>query len=174
MKINRINNLLISSIILFALGCGKDDEDNKLVPLCTNSSFLNMYNENNSYILPNAFTPDGDGRNDGLKLLTTDTNITDFNMTIYDDATNELVFEANNYDSKWFAPNTNGYKYSVLISFKGNNDYLIDTCCSIYRIETIPGKWCIPVNEDSSKYVFPDQVDIYTGSLYSTTQVFCD
>jgi gliding motility-associated-like protein len=62
------------------------------------------------FILPNIFTPNGDGNNDYLKLDIT--NVTEFVIVILD-AKSNVVFKSEDIDFKWDGTNLNGDKLPI-------------------------------------------------------------
>ena len=70
-------------------GCGKD----------TLTATVNLTACSCQLLLPNAFTPDGDGRNDSFRPLHA-CEMTEFQMVIYD-RLGEMVYRSNSPDTGW-------------------------------------------------------------------------
>lgn len=173
------NGLLFLALAILVTACGKGDShdnhkiDEPLTPKCEGSSHLRIRNSSFSYALPTAFTPNGDGINDAYRPEATSANVTNYHIVIYDDVANKIVFESNSMNIIWDGSGSTDYKHSVMLHFNDEFGNKVDTCTYLYRLLSENG--CAKVVlADTSKYVFPDQLDPSTGeAFYKSVEKFC-
>jgi gliding motility-associated-like protein len=67
---------------------------------CTGSDSVQLKNCDSALYVPNAFSPNGDGKNDVFRVVSTGDNVSDFSMLIYD-RWGELVFQTTDIHSGW-------------------------------------------------------------------------
>ncbi len=161
-----IKNILIAAfvlIILTNLGCGKSEHnDPKPVDVknCDNLiTDTTGTGDKALLVMPNAFTPNGDGNNDVYRPITKD--IATINFSIYD-INNNVVYNTTTLREGWTpapaAANTSAtYYYRIQATTAGNHQ--IGTCGSVHLITCLP--------KDSLRYLyFGDQLSPdYTFSL---------
>lgn len=171
--------LALSAVLLLAMCKKEKNEDPQkideiLAPSCNATGYLNHQSTGFSFALPTAFTPNGDGKNDGYTAVANSANVTEYLIKVFDNATNTVVFQSTSMNIGWDGNSSTGYRHTVLIHFKDPNGNVVDTCSYIYKLSS-NGTTCVnAVVADSSKYVFPDELDPANGlSVYQTSETFC-
>ncbi|HTN45926.1 MAG TPA: gliding motility-associated C-terminal domain-containing protein [Flavipsychrobacter sp.] len=177
-KMRKYTPLWVAGFTLLLNACGKDDSDHHkiddpLTPKCEGSSHFRFRDSSFSYALPTAFTPNGDGINDGYRPEATNADVTEYHIVIYDDVANKTVFESNSMNMIWDGSGSTGYKHSVLLHFTDEFGNKVDTCTYLYKLSSEEG--CTKtIAADRAKYIFQDQLDPETGeALYQTVETFC-
>jgi gliding motility-associated-like protein len=152
---------------------------------CPSGNVLVQGSTNNKgFIFPNAFTPNGDGRNDRFRLVTNDSNaLRDYLIDIktpqgktihsvtkttptwdgFDNATNTF-HPTGKYSIEYFIILDNGTAAGA--EFKGQ------TCLTLLRGGTQPN--CVTPLEDWHNYLLEDMIEPITLTTpYSTSENFC-
>ncbi len=95
--------------------------------------------DNAKIFMPNAFTPNGDGRNEMIRPVLV--NITSFIFTIYD-GNNNIVFTSSAPSQGWSTSTSlnNFETYYYKIQATTNNNHQIGMCGELYKLS------CMPVN----------------------------
>ena len=114
--------------------------------------------DNAKIYMPNAFTPNGDGRNDIIRPILQ--NITAFTFTIYD-GNNNIVFTSSTPLQGWTTTVTaNSFEtYYYKIQATTNNSHKIGMCGELYKLSCRPSS--------SPTLYFEDQLT--TGGFTGTT-----
>ena len=176
----RIFGLAISVIIasLF-VGCNKSNTPISGLPEAC-SHYLGFIDPLSNYrlIVPTAFTPNGDGKNDIARLQ--GINLTNGVYTVAR-LNGEVLFESiNPFIQGWDGKDQNGNMatdplYQVRIRFNSGQRN-IDTCSYLYLLTNggTPGGCIHYGTADTSKLVFEDEVDPATGATpFTTAEVLC-
>lgn len=168
-------------LMLTAAACNKKDDrtpvnntDAALEKACGNP-FRQPY-DTTFYVLPTAFTPNGDGKNDLYWIQGIHPPFTGFTMAIYR-TTGSKVIQIKSVDTYWDGRDSLGqmctdYKYFVKLKYS-DGSRLVDTGTYVYMLS---GNTCVKrVVADTLKYHFADQFDLSKGSFqYPTNEVFCN
>ena len=184
---NRLASLFSTIVIAGTIGatifgCSSKDKTTVTVPPTADFKTKKalVYTDSAFVIsLPTAFTPNGDGINDGYFPVSTHLTNTHFQLTI-STLSGTVVYQSNDFSAAWNGKTTTGatatdYKYNVAISFstlKGKN---VDTSTYLYLVPTNKTTFCASfVPTDTAYYIFPDQLDIATGhKTYNTNETVC-
>jgi CHU_C Type IX secretion signal domain len=124
-----------------------------------------------SYFLPNAFTPNGDGVNDLLRLVYTNVDTANTTMQIWRiDGTEVFNGKAR---AAWDGTDKNGKicaagKYSVSLKIKPVDGAEADFCACVTLFRPVG---CIKDNPQD--YQFEDQIKPGDGVTWPTHEVFC-
>lgn len=138
----------ISALFLF-FQCEKDiDQYPHCIGLVTDTTGTG---DNARIYIPNAFTPNGDGKNDGIRPLTS--NIASISFTLYDDRFN-TVFSTTTIGQGWNAAvySPTFIKYYYKIQATTNSNHQIGMCGEILQIS------CYPHGRPASSFYFEDQL----------------
>lgn len=167
--------LILIATLTFA-ACNKSEERHNT---CTcASSFTNFYRNNDTFTLANAFTPNGDGRNDFVKLIRNyGFSVNNYEMAVYK-WDNVLVYKTNDYRAGWNGKDFQGNelpeeKYTVRIKFTADDSSKIEHCgcISLLRPEAFTG--CITMF--GMGYQFEDQYSDSTRLFtYPTGERACN
>lgn len=90
----------------------------------TISTFIILKNSTDDIIIPNAFTPNGDGKNDFFKINIS--NYTSYDLKIFD-RNGRIIFQSNNAENAWngtFAGkkcNADSYYWTLNYKFENGN-----------------------------------------------------
>ena len=126
--------------------------------------------------LPTAFTPNGDGVNDGFSPIATHLGSSHYQLTITT-LSGTVVYQTTDNTLAWNGRSTTGatltdYKYNVAISFSTARGRNVDTSTYLYLVPTT--NTCARfVWADTSFYAFPDQLDTNGMRAYLTNEVVC-
>ncbi|MBS1644966.1 MAG: gliding motility-associated C-terminal domain-containing protein [Bacteroidetes bacterium] len=128
------------------------------------------------FALPNAFTPNGDGRNDYFRPIAS-TNLTSFSMTIMDNDGNVVFRTIDRYTQGWDGRNS-GYmlasgKYGVNFQFVTTNGDRVNQnyCIALLSYNTSN---CIP-RDLGDQYFFENQYDPVTlQPIYGSGEIICN
>ena len=137
-----------------------------------------------SFIMPNAFSANGDGRNDRFRLVCSDTAaIRSMSVRIIDGGGNVITTLRSPADS-WDGYNVNkgdyypaGYyrvDYGIDLHGGTGEDAVLNghICLKLYRSDS--GKTCINAINGPKGDVFEDQVDPATSNFpYTTAESYC-
>lgn len=132
-------------------------------------------------IIPTAFTPNGDGKNDMLRPVINgpDSSISGFHFSVTD-RTGATIYETTDlHDSGWDGygyidgKRANDYNYSANLTYTYAGK-TTDTCSYIFCLRMDANNCPIAVTKDVSKYRFEDQYDMSIGeSVFPTNEIFC-
>ncbi|MBA3827849.1 MAG: gliding motility-associated C-terminal domain-containing protein [Taibaiella sp.] len=126
------------------------------------------------YVLPTAFTPNGDGRNDIYRLVGLHLHLDSSKLVIWD-SLGLPVFNGS-AKSGWDGTRTDGSKaapgnYRVAARIVKENGTAIDVCSQV-TILVYSENGCIVGNPND--YILEDQIDLYTGvAAYHSQDIFC-
>jgi len=128
--------MLLSTILLFT-NCHKSDDP--LSPINCNGLVTDTLGtgDNAKIYMPNAFTPNGDGRNDIIRPIFQ--NITSFSFTIYD-GNNNIVFTSSVPLQGWSTTvAANSFEtYYYKIQATTSNSHQIGKCGELYKLSCRP------------------------------------
>lgn len=167
--------LLLSAMLLLGVACKKKkDPDATPLPATCNDVPMQIMMAGDTAILANAFTPNGDGKNDYIFLISGGNPVTG-NMHIY--WNDSLVFTTTDLSSitaGWSGYTATGdtfpngiYKAHLTLNMGGGT---IDTnqCFWLLRPAGVGG--CI--DSTGKNLFFPDQFG--NGNIYATGENFCN
>ncbi|MEO6833328.1 MAG: gliding motility-associated C-terminal domain-containing protein [Chitinophagaceae bacterium] len=163
--------ILLSLVTLSA--CNKDVAGGGA---CSLGNQAYIFNQGGAkFALPNAFTPNGDGRNDYFRPISS-TGLTNLSMTITDKGGNVVFRTIDLYTQGWDGKNS-GYllesgKYAVNFQFTTvNGDHVNQSLCIALLAYSAAN--CIP-RVMGETYYFGDQFDPVTlQPIYATAENFC-
>lgn len=151
----------ILSILLasFLFSSCDDDEVQPYPETCTVQDQRSHPNNDSARLfIPNAFTPNNDGINDGFGPLTYDITAIDF--TVFD-VSGTTVFHTTQVGQPWLPSTATAgaqYTYQVIATAVGGDQ--MSWCGSVYALP------CIPAGIDRSRLIFGDQFDPATPEGY--------
>lgn len=161
--------------------CGKDPNDVQQPPAppvhcsdCAGNIIASPDVEGSYAFLPNAFTPNGDGKNDYLRFVSANIQPGSFNIEIYNEK-QDLVGMRGVPDYAWDGKDMGGAKmpagdYPVKIRYKTRDGREVNTCTCIKLLEyNIDG--CIVTH--GQQLYFEDQLDTQNGFIYDTGETLC-
>ena len=155
--------LPILCIMLLFIACKKDiptsDIGNREIIISQDSCVA---------FLPNAFSPDGNGRNDALRPIMFNVNDANFTFTVRN-LKQKILFTTNKKTDVWSAAGQPEGEYIVTIkgTFSCGNSFEEHTCVNLFRE-------CIPQYLDVNKLVFESMFDPITASaVYVSGEVRC-
>ena len=168
---NHINTLILLGIVIFA-GCKKNDVS---FPCNCDKKPLNYAKDSSRIVMPNAFTPNNDGRNDRFLIIKHENIVGNFELTVYQDG--QPVFTTTSSIVGWDGSDNNGdtiksgrYYYKINFTTASGNAEELCGCVHLFRF-ALGG--CMKINNPSD-YYFHDQFDRETGELkYDTGEKFC-
>ena len=157
-------------------GCGDDEDDDNPTPGSDcNSAALVFTNSGDTVVLPNAFTPNGDGLNDRLYLLHGTNDSLSGSLTVYQQGNQIFATDQINYAS-WNGTNSSGvvlpegtFQVRLKLNLDDGGTYEDTRCVRLIN----PGvSGCI----DTSMYRFEDQYGINGNGgvqTFQTGEVAC-
>jgi hypothetical protein len=168
---------LLSLVLLTALitwNCKKHNTNNALCTTCSEAKISHMADaaDSTTYFVPNAFTPDGDGRNEVYYLTYANLVVDSSTLTIWDMTGKELYSKTIN--NKWDAKDMSGNRvgagnYPVHVKLKTVGGTTLEFCTCVTILQYTGN--CIKTN--GITYYFPDQVDPTNGFAWPTTETLC-
>ena len=170
----------ICTVASFILACNPDNPtpvpaDSQCV--CS-GNYYRYTGGGDTVSLANAFTPNGDGRNDMVHLLSNQ-SLSNFSLTIYKGA--QSVFTTTSQSVRWDG-RTNGSvstlpagDFVARIRFTNGAGQAVNDCMCIHLLATNTAAHCIDRNGNNpATLYFEDQFDPATGTLiYSTGESIC-
>ena len=163
------------ALLLLMASCSKNDEPGN--GFCyTADSYYVFAQGGGKLILPNAFTPNSDGRNDLFRPIGA-AGIATYSLSILDMNGNSIYHSADPFDFGWDGRYYSGIpapegKYAVYIQFKTVNGDVVDRNICLTLLDYGGGN-CI-YRSSTGNYYFEDQIDPSTGTvLYSTMETYC-
>jgi gliding motility-associated-like protein len=168
---------LLVVFTVFIAACKKNSDDtDKVYTLPTECNHMISVRDSLDFYLPNAFTPNGDGRNDVYRLFGfLDQSYAHFRMSI-SRLNGQQVFETTNMTAGWNGKDFNGniptdYLYKVNIKGTSPSTLLIDSCTYVYMFSDT----CVPQGiVDLTTLRFEDMFDPATGATpYLTGENIC-
>ncbi|XZF14301.1 gliding motility-associated C-terminal domain-containing protein [Chitinophagaceae bacterium MMS25-I14] len=170
--------VLVALGAVFVLSSCKKSDSSSSSNMCSSPAFF--YRDSAvTVVMPNAFTPNGDGKNDVFHVVCTHPDtLTNFSLTVYNQS-GGIEFQTTTPHTGWaptaytvFSQAT--YQYSVSLHFTSPTGRTIDTCEVLYRLPVINGCNIAKDTADVHKFVFEDQVDAATAqSPYPTGDNIC-
>ena len=129
------------------------------------------------YFVPTAFTPNGDGLNDIFRVTFHNLVADSSTITIWDLNGKEVYagyVSTNNHANGWDGTDFSGNKcpaglYPVYVQLLTNKGIIVNECTSVTLLQ-YTGK-CIKGN--AAAYKFEDQINVDSGFVYQTNDVFC-
>jgi gliding motility-associated-like protein len=162
-------------MLIFFQQCKKGGDDHGHTTICMNPVFLK--DSSFSLLVPTAFTPNGDGRNDLFRIVGSNFSGTEYSVAIYQH-NGDLMFYSTNPGQPWDGRDqsgniSTGYLHAVQIRYTNFQNEVRDTCTYLYLIPS--GNGCVQaVAQDVANYIFEDQIDPATGQHpYTTGEVYC-
>lgn len=149
--------------LFFILSCGKTHS----VELTNCKDLQNDSRDvNDSFyiVIPNTFTPNGDGLNDWYGPATK--NITTISFTVTDDK-NNVLFTTNNLNDKWKPANSvlRQGKHYYRIQGVSSNNKKIGICGEVNLL------YCFSRNADMADFYFESQFEPNRSSAYYNTTI---
>lgn len=131
-------------------------------------------------VVPTAFTPNGDGRNDEYRMVSRNLTNDSFLLKVMR-SNGDIVFQTTDHTTQWDG-SQNGkmitdYKLNVSIRFKETQSgQIVNTTTYLYLLPGYSTSGCMQVpSADISKYFFEDQIDPPSGQfVYPTGERFCN
>ena len=176
----KFDKLVLLLLLVFAFAsCNKSENNIENLPsACTH--FLAYFDPVSTYrlIVPTAFTPNGDGRNDIARPLGLNLNNVTYSVARLN---GELLYESiNPFIEGWNGMDAMGNLatdplYQIRIRFNSGQRY-IDTCTYLYLLTggTTPGDCVHYGTADTSKLIFEDEIDQATATApYTTGEKLC-
>ncbi len=158
MTMKKISLLAFALISLLLAGSSCDKKEKNQNNFCTVQSSAFPESDTAIIILPNAFSPNGDGKNDVWLPIVNGSSLASLEFTVFDVSGN-VHYQSTGLNDRWEAPGLNLYgiqKFKVkvkAVSLAGNT---MEQCLDIYAY------FCNPDNYPIANYqlLFPDQIDI--------------
>lgn len=159
-----MKNIMIATtlVLLSLVACNKKERHTNNCPFPEQRERPNS--DSSRMLVPNAFTPNGDGINDWLRPMTT--NITAIEFTVFDE-NNIVVFRTTKVD-EWWKPtimeDVVKYTYQVKATTTGGDT--LAWCGTIYSLK------CIPNYLNFDNLIFGDQFNpahdelLFSGENY--------
>lgn len=171
MKTVVLTTLCFLALTTLWVACKKADDSVGIggTTFCTATTPFVYESAGGFVILPNAFTPNGDGKNDKFRPVISNLNITDFYMGI-SKAGSDYIIPVTDVVNGWSG--TGEGRYEVHIHFKVGNT-TVDTCNSVTIPHTDYANQCVQIRPSDS-FLFEDQVNVFSGDLnFSTSEIAC-
>jgi hypothetical protein len=176
--------LAVSLTVLFACKKGGDNNTGNAYLQCPSDTSLVRASWNyGTIVFPTAFTPNGDGRNDILRVVANDPRVMRFMRFRITDANGTTVQTLYNTDDYWTGYNSatssnypaGMYRVDYDVTMHGGSgaDSLFSghTCIKLYN--SGPGG-CLIRQGDTTQDLFEDQLDISTlNTVRPTAESFC-
>lgn len=171
----------IGYLILMTLwiSCKKHSDDSETHAYSCPATAPLIYQHGNSELaLPDAFTPNGDGRNDLFHPVAKNIDTSDYRLSVTSGG-DAVLFSTTDIRTGWGAtglwpsPNTTRITYQVSIHFKTQDGTVVDTCNTVTLLGQ-DNSGCIRRN--GVVYHFEDQIDPThpaAGFTYPTTETDC-
>jgi gliding motility-associated-like protein len=132
----------------------------------------------NTIAFPNAFTPNGDGRNDMFRLVTASPSVGWYRLSVARLSGQEL-FETTDLSKAWDGRDSTGniasdFLYRVNIKGITELHKHIDKCTFVYLLPSGPNNCARFLTADPNKLRFEDQFNPQTGTApYTTGEKLC-
>jgi gliding motility-associated-like protein len=162
-----MKHLLIAAVAAMLLTSCNKNTDDKPACLLGNSYNYSIYLGSGSVIMPNAFTPNGDGKNDRFKPIFVNMYGT-FTFKVFD-KNNTVLFQTSDTSSAgWDGKNSAGEamppgRYAVKLATSDGYQPQIDFCVALLKYGSSN---CIPQSDDGSYYF----QDMYNPNIQSFSQ----
>ena len=171
-----MNKFLIAALALIVFaGCDNDDDDNPTPGTGCNSAPLMLINTGDTIILPNAFTPNGDGRNEVYRFIHGTDDSLSGTMTIFQQGTQIFTTSEINSGPGWNGINNVGvvlpegdFQVQLKLNLSDGGTYEDTRCLRLIN----PGvSGCI----DTTIYRFADQYQFRSDSVevFPTREFTC-
>lgn len=168
--------ILCGALILMSVACKKKKDP--VVPpapaVCQDQPFQIIIGGDTA-IFPNAFTPNGDGKNDIIWLLTGEGDNITGQMTIY--SGEDVVFTTTNFTTPGIGAGWDGYTATGDTFAQGSYRAKFTLHIGSTTIDTSQCFWLIRpteagcVDTTGKSLLFPDQ--FYGGNIYNTGETIC-
>jgi gliding motility-associated-like protein len=185
-SVKKATAFLAACACLFLASCKPDDEPASPVDLLecpSDPAPVRGFGGLGNVVLPNAFTPNGDGKNDLLRLVMSDTAaVRSVTMRVVD-AGGSIIFTFSKKTDAWDGYNKNAGKhfppgqyridYGIVLHGGGGTDAALSghTCVRLYATDS---SGCIIRQGDPNRDVFEDRIDPAAGTWpYATAENFC-
>ena len=158
----------------------KGDDDSTPEPFhCESGAPIVLKEGSGKLTLPDAFTPNGDGKNDIFRPVFTGIDENNYELLITLGSNNKLIFKSTNILQGWTGTADEGAacepgRYALTIRFRTTEGIVKDTCNYITLLATDPVKNCILTH--GFTYHFGDEIDVQypdKGCLNTTAEVIC-
>jgi hypothetical protein len=139
---------------------------------------------NRGFVLPNAFTADGNGKNDFFDIVASDTSIVRSMQLTIKDASGNLIYTHTKDTKPWYGYNqqTKAYyppgkyhvDYNIVLADGASAEVPFEghTCVSLLRTATAAK--CVTPLEDWQTYVTRDTIDpVPLTTPYTSADYFC-
>jgi gliding motility-associated-like protein len=176
--------LLFVSACIFIVACKQHEVvDTDILKCPADPAPLKGLGGKGSIIFPNAFSPNGDGRNDVLKIVASDTAAIRLMSMRIMSASGDILYTLSRPQDYWdgYDPATKKpypagkYRvdYGIVLNGGGGTDVVLNGSICIKLYASGSGG-CLILQGDHSGDVFEDQIDPATGSApYTTGEQFC-
>lgn len=170
--------LFLLCTVFTIIGCSH--QKNTLVkPVAKSSNNPLLYIDSPfAFVLPNAFTPNGDGKNDLYRPVSAGLTNNNFRLTITRQ-NGDTVFQSVDYHTAWQGIDMQGhpdttYRHNVFVTFTNAHGSTIDTSTILYLLTPSPQGCIRAIQPDLQTYIFEDQLDPTNfRSVYPTSESFC-
>lgn len=155
-------SILLIAIVLIFQNCSKSGSTINLITHINCDGLITDTlgtNDNAKIYMPNAFTPNADGKNEIIRPITY--NVASISFTIYDE-NNNIVFTTTTLMQGWqpATGNNTAIKYYYKIQTTTNAGHKIGKCGELYRLT------CRPASLPLNSLYFEDMLTIngFTGT----------